>query len=108
MPSLSHLLRLLPRLLLASGRDGGEDGLEPDLLQRLPDLRRSMPGRRSHQPERTGFQRRRGPLGKTLLEQEEGFHLSKEMMMAGCFAAAHAAQFARGEGISAYPIRPSP
>src|SRR4030065_1626523 len=106
MLSLSHRLRLRPRLLLASGRDGGEDGLEPDLLQRLPDLRRGMPGRRSHQPERTGFQRRRGPPGKTLLEQEEGFPMSKEMMMAGCFAAAHACKIARVEVISSYPIRP--
>src|SRR4030067_840520 len=32
--------------------------------------------------------------------------MAKEMIMAGCAAAAHAAKFARVEGISSYPIRP--
>src|SRR4030065_716457 len=95
MHSLSQLLRLLPQRLLASGRDGGEDGVVPDLLQGLPDLRRGMPRGCSHQRERTGFQRRRGPPGKTLLEQEEVFPMSKEMMMAGWSGAAHASKAAR-------------
>src|SRR3972149_6379945 len=32
--------------------------------------------------------------------------MAKEMIMAGCAAAAHAAKVARGGGISSYPIRP--
>jgi len=32
--------------------------------------------------------------------------MAKEMIMAGCAAAAHAAKFARVEVISSYPIRP--